>query len=164
MNADHRWTIVMLSPYAFSDRCWSQMNADACSKLSTHSSVSGETLDERWVVATQLLHTLGERYSIVVHVRGALLDRCLRQKCYSIAVINFLYIIIGIRACHTLAISLNDRVTHEKISRTLASADHRWTIVMLSPCALSDRCWSQMNADERWGFWTFLKLPTHSSV
>ena len=35
-------------------------------------------LDERWVVATQSLHTLGERYSIVVHVRGALLSRCTR--------------------------------------------------------------------------------------
>ena len=90
----HRWTIVMLSPCAFSDRCWSQMNADerwefwTSSKLSTHTSVWEETLDERWVVVTQSFHTLGERYSmrslytlgkrysIVVHARWALLNRC----------------------------------------------------------------------------------------
>ena len=29
------------------------------------------------------------------------------------------------RACHTLAISVNDRVTHKKISQTLANVDHR---------------------------------------
>ena len=38
------------------------------------------------------------------------------------------------RACHTLAISLNDRITHEKISRKLADADYRWTIVSLQLC------------------------------
>ena len=71
---------------------------------------------------------------------------------------------IVLRACHTLAISVNDRVTREKICRTLANADYCWTIVMLSPCAFSDRCWSRMNADERWEFWTDSKLSTHTSV
>ena len=83
-NADHRWTIVMLSPCAFSDLCWSQMDADerwefwTGSKLLMHTSVWEETLDERWVVVTRSLYTLGERYLIAVHTRGALLDRCTR--------------------------------------------------------------------------------------
>ena len=48
------------------------MNAESLNRFKTfsaHQRVLRETLDERRVVATLSLHTLGERYSIVVHVR-----------------------------------------------------------------------------------------------
>ena len=63
-----------------------------------------------------------------------------------------------LRACHTLAIRLNDRVTHNKISPSL---DHRYAIVV---CVYR----SLLIADQRW--WTlkvlnwFKTLNAHQRV
>ena len=43
-NADNRWTIVMLSPCAFSDRCWSQMRVlNRLKTCNAHQRVRGKT-------------------------------------------------------------------------------------------------------------------------
>ena len=47
-------------------------------------------------------------------------------------------------ACHTLVISVNACLTHDKNIRALAVADHRWIIAMLK---IIERCTGQSISD-----------------
>ena len=48
-------------------------------------------------------------------------------------------------ACHTLPNSINALVTHDKINA--GNSRPSLDLAMLSPCAFSESCWSQMNAE-----------------